>query len=84
VGKWSIRILPDCSVASALVTQCAPGYLHDLWDGPEPAIGPSAWLRGIDALVTQSAPGHSGGPLNGAVVGVVSFLSAYVAGLSVS
>jgi hypothetical protein len=77
-------MLPDPGVSRALLTQGAPGFLCDLWGGPEPAIGPSARLRVVDALVTRSAPGYGGGPLVRAFLGIVSFYPAYVAGLSMS
>ena len=78
-------ILPGHGVANALVIRCAPRYFSDLWGGPESAVGPPAQLCVADALVTWSAPGCCGdGPSVGAVLGIVSFLPAYVAGLSIS
>ena len=76
--------MPGDSIVPALVTRSAPGYVDRL-RGLESAVCPFSWLGLIDALVTRSAPGfNGGGPPIWAFLGIVSFLPAQVAGLSVS
>ena len=57
LGKWFLIDMSDTDVPRASLTRGAPGFVCDLRVGPKSAIGPSARLRDIDALVTRSALG---------------------------